>query len=120
MWQAICATDISNPDATSTIRTITDVLNLAKTNLAKAQEHQAKYHDRHHRDVSFQIGDRVLLSTKNLRLASLALQPSRKFQPRYVGPFTITDQVSPAAFRLELPSTYRLPCLPSKTLRRIH
>jgi hypothetical protein len=60
------------------------------------------------RDVSFKVGDQVLLSTTNLHLASQSKQPSRKFQPRFVGPYPVIQQVSPVAYKLELPVTWRI------------
>lgn len=34
--------------------------------------------------------------------------PCRKLSPRYVGPFQIIRQISPVAFRLDLPANYRI------------
>ncbi|KAJ9510213.1 hypothetical protein QJQ45_015691 [Haematococcus lacustris] len=54
------------------------------------------------RNVTFSLGDSVLLSTKNLRNAP---GRARKFLPRYVGPFKVTGKLGEAAYRLELPPT---------------
>ena len=50
----------------------------------------------------------MLLSTVNLHLASQAKQPTRKFLPRFVGPYQIKKQVSPVAYELELPVNWRI------------
>ncbi|XP_056335632.1 chromobox protein homolog 7-like [Danio aesculapii] len=34
--------------------------------------------------------------------------PSRKLSPRFVGPFTIVEQVNPVTYKLQLPSHYRI------------
>ena len=47
------------------------------------------------------MGDRVLLSTRNLRLHVA----SRKFADRFVGPFTVAARVGPVAYRLDLSSS---------------
>jgi hypothetical protein len=53
----------------------------------------------------FKVGDRVLLSTKNLHLLTTG---TRKLLPRYVGPFPITSAINEVAFKLELPPTMRV------------
>jgi hypothetical protein len=68
--------------------------------LAKAR--QAEQADRHRRDLSFKIGDRVRLSSDFI---SLAEYPSSKLRPRYLGPFTIDKIISPVSYRLALPSS---------------
>jgi len=59
---------------------------------------QKRYADRRRRDVVFDVGEKVWLSTRNLRLAV----PSCKFADRFVGPFTILEKVGPVAYRLDL------------------
>jgi hypothetical protein len=92
-------------DFLETIRNNTKIATDALT-LAKAtQEHHA---NKSRRDVSFQVGDRVLLSSNHIHLASQAARPSKKLQPRFLGPYTITHIVSPVAYKLELPDTLRV------------
>uniref|UniRef100_A0A670ZKL6 Gypsy retrotransposon integrase-like protein 1 n=1 Tax=Pseudonaja textilis TaxID=8673 RepID=A0A670ZKL6_PSETE len=55
---------------------------------------------------SYQVGDKVFLSTKYLQ----TIQKSKKLGPKYVGPFPIEQIVNPVTVQLTLP----------KTLRRIH
>jgi hypothetical protein len=50
----------------------------------------------------FNVGDRVWLSTKNLRKHG---EKCRKLLPKYMGPFTITARIGKSAYRLHLPPT---------------
>lgn len=51
------------------------------------------------------VGDKAWLHTGNLRLP---VKVSRKFAPRYVGPFDVVASVGPVAFRLALPPEYKI------------
>ena len=53
-----------------------------------AQASQKRYADARRRDVNFNVGDLVLLATKNLRL-----QGPRKLQDRFVGPFKVLQRI---------------------------
>ncbi len=52
----------------------------------------------------YQPGQKVWLSTRDIRMR----MPCRKLSPRYVGPFTITKQINPVTYHLELPPQYRI------------
>ena len=69
----------------------------AKKQLKKAQECQKRYFDAHHCQLEFEVGQKVLLSTKNLKLPGI-----RKLQPRWVGPFRVLQCVGAAAYKLDL------------------
>ncbi|KAK3507551.1 hypothetical protein QTP70_028457 [Hemibagrus guttatus] len=61
--------------------------------------------DRRRSDApAYQTGQKVWLSTKNIRLRL----PSRKLSPRFIGPFTILKQVNPVTYKLLLPRGYRI------------
>src|SRR4051794_26286404 len=106
-WSTIVHT-ANNPEAMIKTENITDIINTVKKNLAAAQETQATNYNKRHREVQFDNGDKVLLSTKNLKLAALALSPLRKFLPCFIGPFVITSKISPVAYKLDLPATMRI------------
>ena len=57
--------------------------------------------------MSFAVGDKVLLSTRNLNLTGL-----RKLKDKYVGPFEIQQRISEVAYKLDL--------LSHTALRNVH
>ena len=77
----------------------------ARAYLLKAQQRQKSYADTRRRELIFAVGDKVLLSTKNLRLATPG---SRKLLPRYVGPFEVIQRVGEVAYKLALPGTMKI------------
>ena len=78
----------------------------AQTNLALAQKRMATAVNRSRRSVEFNVGDEVVLLTKNIK--NYCPHLPAKIKARWVGPFTITQKVSPVAYRVELPPSWRL------------
>ena len=52
------------------------------------------------------MGDEVLINPHSLELVNKAGQ-SRKLMQRKIGPFKIMEVISPTAYRLRLPDTYK-------------
>eukprot|EP00983_Pelagomonas_calceolata_P063720 1147847-Pelagomonas_calceolata.AAC.1 len=94
----------------------------AKAALEAARQRQKKYADAKRRGISFNIGDEVLLSSKNIRLFNPG---TPKLLPKWLGPFTIIDYCgwhktppqdgdpdygafNAAAYKLELPDNMRM------------
>ena len=77
-------------------------LTRARRCLQAAQDRQKYYYDKNVRPVSFAVGQKVLLSTKNINLKHPG---SNKLLPRWIGPFTILEQVGAISFKLDLPDT---------------
>ncbi len=55
------------------------------------------------RTTKMMTGDKVWLEGKNLHVTG-----TRKLLPKRYGPFTITEQIRPVAYRLELPSSMKI------------
>ena len=79
-------------------RLIADQLKIAK-------EVQKHYADKRTKPMEFEVGDRVMLSTQNLKLLN---QPSKKFRSRFIGPYEIIKKLSSQAYHLKLPSSMKV------------
>ena len=86
---------------------IEQISQLIKQNIVEAQQHQKKYADKHRRDLNFELNQLVLLSTRHIT-PSNSKQQSQKFQPHYIGPFKISEVISPTSYRLELPQEMKI------------
>jgi hypothetical protein len=78
--------------------------NTVRRHLQEAQETQKRYADKRRRHVEHEVGQEVLLDAKHVTLDGSA---ATKLKTRFVGPFKIVEQVSPAAFRLAMPHFFR-------------
>ncbi|KAL0146658.1 hypothetical protein M9458_057998 [Cirrhinus mrigala] len=77
----------------------------AHQHLQRAVHRQVTTADRRRSDApTFQVGNKVWLSTRDIRLRL----PCKKLSPRFVGPFTITEQINPVTYWLQLPAHYRI------------
>ncbi|WVZ48637.1 hypothetical protein U9M48_000058 [Paspalum notatum var. saurae] len=71
-------------------------------NLKRAQSRQKSYSDKRRRPLVFEKDDHVYLRVSPMKGVH-RFGVKGKLAPRYVGPFKITEQCGPAAYRLELP-----------------
>lgn len=91
-----------NPSAAESIKQLNEDIEKAKLAIGKAQLQQAKYANKHRRlAYDYQIGDRVMLSTENMR------QFGGKLVSKYVGPFKVLDASEDKTVTLELPITMK-------------
>ena len=88
-----------NPAAGNFANGIAAIYHAVRTRLEKEQASQKYQADKQRRDASFQVGDHVLLDTRNL-----VLPETCKLADHYVGPFRIIAKVGPIAYHLELPA----------------
>jgi hypothetical protein len=66
------------------------------------------YADRNRREVTFKVGDMVLVRLQPYRQHSAVLRKNQKFSMRYFGPFAIIAKVGTVAYKLELPTTAKI------------
>lgn len=71
----------------------------ARENIRKAQAKQSEFANRHRKDIVFNEGDSVWLSTKNLKTD----RPSKKLDHKMIGPFKVL-RAHGNAYTLDLPA----------------
>ncbi len=77
----------------------------AHIHLQRAVRRHKDFADARHAPTPFyHPGDRVWLSTRDLRLRL----PCKKLSPRYIGPFPIQRQINEVTYQLQLPPRYRV------------
>ncbi|MGI0135001.1 MAG: chromo domain-containing protein, partial [Candidatus Micrarchaeaceae archaeon] len=74
----------------------------AKRNLITAQEEQRRQANKTRRAVQYQVGDEVLLETRNLS------SHSRKLRAKFIGPFKVTRVISDNVVELALPPSIEI------------
>lgn len=79
-----------------------EILIYIRHNMEDTREVMARQANKHRTEASFNPGDMVFLSTKNIT----TIRPSRKLDDKRVGPFKVLDKVG-TAYRLELPTTIK-------------
>ncbi len=93
------------PAAEQFATTMQDTLAQTKANLEKAQQRMKVQADKHRSEApKYKIGDKVWLSTENLRLT----RASKKLSERWLGPYDITKLVGTNAVKLHLPRSMRI------------
>jgi hypothetical protein len=81
-----------------------------KENLKQAQSRMKQYYDKNRPIQVFEIGDKVLLSTRNLEIEHLGIsrKGTTKFGPLWIGPYAVTKRISTDIYELDLPYGLRL------------
>ena len=75
-----------NPTAAEELERWRKALSFARENTERAQLRQKKYADQHRRVEEFEVGDRVLLDNRHIKLQG-ETQRARKFNERFIGPY---------------------------------
>ena len=76
----------------------------AQQQLRRARDQMIQQEKMHRREIQFDIGDQVLLSTHYIRFRNCP----QKLQQRFVGPFEIIQKISRVAYELQLPEKWKM------------
>jgi hypothetical protein len=88
------------------IRDLKAVFSVVKDKIRDAQDKYAVYANRKRLEDPFNIGDLVLVSSKDFLPPSLQHRPSNKLGPKYSGPYKIIDKIG-TSYKLNFPSTWQ-------------
>ena len=77
-------------------------MKVVRDNLKIARDRQKSYANNRHRDLQFEIGDRVFLKIFPWK-SVLRFGRRGKLSLRFIGPYEIVSMVRPVAYRLKLP-----------------
>ena len=89
------------------LKTRTEAIAPAKDVLEAARARQALYSDRGRENVSFRIGEKVLVHRDFVVTPEGRNRPCNKLCQRWYGPFEILERIGANAYRLQLPHTLR-------------
>lgn len=78
-------------------------IEMLKANLARAQQRYKHFADKKRVPREFQVGEHVLLKLQPYAQNSMVNRPCPEFAFKYFGPYTVTEKIGPAAYRLALP-----------------
>lgn len=105
LWREVSAGYSSVPGQTYTpakhsrhMVALRDLYELVQMNRIQASQQQSHYYNLRHRNVTYNVGDKVF--RKNFKQSSAAEHYNAKLDRNWIGPFIIDLQESPVIFRL--------------------
>ncbi len=94
-----------NPTAHRYLQDMDQAMQNARKCMEAAQQRQKRYADEHRSDLSFNVGDKVLLSSEHIPLRAVG---TRKLLMKWMGPFTVVKVVNEVAYQIKLPDGWRI------------
>ena len=87
---------------TDLVRDALEKVKLIQERLRTAQSRQKSYADQKARDISFMVGEKVLLKVSPMK-GIMRFGKKGKLSPRFIGPFEVLRRVGEVAYELALP-----------------
>ena len=79
-----------------------EILLYGRTKMQVAQDQMKAQADKHRTDVNFQVGQKVWVSSKDIKTT----RPSRTLEDKLIGPYEILKKIG-TSYRLKLPTSFR-------------
>jgi hypothetical protein len=98
--------EVVNPTSAAFVERLQSSLSFARKCLIAAQQRQKAFADKSRVEQTFEVGQKVLLSTKYLSLKHS--KKSRKLLPKWIGPFEVVQVVGPVAYELKMNPGWRI------------
>lgn len=95
--------ELSRTEAQGFVKRIEDAVQFAREGILRAQAAQKKQADKHRREATFEVGDKVMLSRGNWQTN----RPSDKLDNPMSGPWTILAKKG-YSYKLDLPETWKI------------
>ena len=101
---------VGNKEIVSLLHAQQRILKIAQDAIKEAQSRMAKYYNRNRPIQNFEIGDLVLVSTKNLNIEHLGISTKgiAKLGPVWIGPYPVLSKTTPDTYKLRLPLGLKL------------
>ncbi|KAF3666121.1 hypothetical protein FXO37_10716 [Capsicum annuum] len=96
------------------------MLKLMKDNLLKAQSRMKAQADFNHWDLSFNVGNAVLLRLLRYRQKPLVNRPFQKLSPSFFGPYKVICKVGPVSYERDFQPALNPSYLPYFSLKACH
>ncbi|KAL2251556.1 UNVERIFIED_CONTAM: RNA-directed DNA polymerase [Sesamum indicum] len=83
-------------------------VDIARSYLDKAQKRMKKYADQNRRFIEFNAGDHVMVKVPDPRLSKSSRGRDPRLMQKYVGPLSIIRRIGTVAYKVELPSWWKI------------
>ena len=85
-----------------------ELLRQLKVNLERSVNRIKQMADRKRRDISFKVGEQVLLKLHPYRQQTVFKRVHQKLASRFYGPYQILEKIGLVAYKLQLPTEARI------------